>query len=121
MAEFEADPKKPFISPYTGEAFMLFMFEGKVYCTEANSTAFKYPLVDAEVFAGETGGPVIKVPLDGTSYDLSTGAVLEWCPKDNFVRGFLGKLKEKTAPIPLKVYQTKVSTNGNVIFKGLRD
>eukprot|EP00240_Pyramimonas_obovata_P014103 CAMPEP_0118933428 /NCGR_PEP_ID=MMETSP1169-20130426/11984_1 /TAXON_ID=36882 /ORGANISM="Pyramimonas obovata, Strain CCMP722" /LENGTH=211 /DNA_ID=CAMNT_0006876185 /DNA_START=101 /DNA_END=736 /DNA_ORIENTATION=+ len=120
IADFEANPNKPFISPYTGEAFMLFKFEEKVYCTEANSTAFKYPLVDAEIFAGEDG-PVIKVPLDGTSYNLSTGEVIEWCPTDNFVRGFLGKLKQKTAPIPLKVFETKVSTDGTVIFKGLRD
>jgi len=120
LADFEANPKKPFISPFTGEAFMLFKFEDKVYCTEANSTAFKFPLVDAEISAGEDG-PVIKVPLDGTSYNLATGEVIEWCPTDTFLRGFLGKLKEKTAPIPLKVFETKVSTDGTVIFKGLRD
>jgi nitrite reductase/ring-hydroxylating ferredoxin subunit len=120
VEEYDAQPRKPIISPYTKEAFMVFMFEGKFYATEANGTAFKYPLVDAVISNGEKG-PVLTVPLDGTSYDLTTGEVLEWCPTDNFVRGIIGGLKKKTAPVALKVFQTKVASDNTVIFKGQRE
>jgi hypothetical protein len=39
------------------------------------------------------GGPAVEVPLDGTVYDLDTGRVLEWCPRNNPVRVLLGSLK----------------------------
>lgn len=31
----------------------------------------------------------VEVPLDGTVYDLATGKVLSWCPKNSLVRGGL--------------------------------
>ena len=33
------------------------------------------------------------MPLDGTVYDLETGKVLVWCPKNNPLRFVLGSLK----------------------------
>lgn len=39
------------------------------------------------------GGPAAEVPLDGTVYDLETGKVLVWCPKNNPLRFVLGSLK----------------------------
>ena len=39
------------------------------------------------------GEPAVEVPLDGTVYDLDTGRVLEWCPKNNPIRMLLGSLK----------------------------
>jgi len=35
----------------------------------------------------------VEVPLDGTVYDLDTGRVLDWCPRNNPVRMLLGSLK----------------------------
>ena len=35
----------------------------------------------------------MEVPLDGTVYDLDSGRVLEWCPRNNPVRVLLGSLK----------------------------
>ena len=43
-----------------------------MFCTACNSTAFSYPLIDGELFFGPAG-PAIRVPLDGTEYDLTTG------------------------------------------------
>jgi nitrite reductase/ring-hydroxylating ferredoxin subunit len=48
-------------------------------------------------------------PLDGTLYDIETGAVVQWVPKSgNPVRAILGMLKEKEAPLPLKMYPVQV-------------
>lgn len=96
-----------------------------MYATDANSTAYKYPLADASILrvkgkpAGERArsGPgccgghrrtrrlslvacraspaarhvraplcAVEVALDGTVYDLETGKVLSWCPKNTLVR-----------------------------------
>jgi nitrite reductase/ring-hydroxylating ferredoxin subunit len=55
-----------------------------------------------------------EVPLDGSVYDLATGAVLKWCPKDNPVRSLLGTLKSKVDPSPLKVYPVYVNKDGGI-------
>ena len=48
-------------------------------------------------------GPAIRVPLDCTEYDLTTGAVITWCPGGgNPVKAVLGALKKAADPIPLK-------------------
>lgn len=87
----------------------------EVFVAPANSTAYQYPLADAELFAQEgSGEPAIRVKLDGTTYDLRTGAVLEWCPQDNPVRFMLGKLKEQVAPVPLAVYPVDVGADGTI-------
>ena len=39
------------------------------------------------------GSPAAEVPLDGTVYNLETGRVLVWCPKNNPLRFVLGSLK----------------------------
>ena len=93
---------------------ILHEFEGQIYCTEANSSAFKFPLIDAPIAKdAETGVLSIEVPLDGTRYNLETGEVLEWCPKSgNPLRFMLGSLKEKEKPVPLQVYPVVVSSDG---------
>ena len=45
------------------------------------------------VWGSGNGEPAVEVPLDGTVYDLDTGRVLEWCPKNNPIRMLLGSLK----------------------------
>ena len=93
---------------------ILFNVEGQIYCTEANSTAYKYPLIDGKITKNETGQLVIETPLDGTTYDLETGSVIEWCPKNNLIRNFLGGLKEKEKPIPLKVFPVLIDSDGAI-------
>eukprot|EP00803_Ostreobium_quekettii_P001458 evm.model.scf_161.13 EVM.evm.TU.scf_161.13 scf_161:124603-128203(-) len=56
----------------SGVAFVLYTVDGTVYCSDANSTAFKFPLSDAKIVKGD-GGPAVECPLDGTTYDLATG------------------------------------------------
>jgi nitrite reductase/ring-hydroxylating ferredoxin subunit len=59
-----------------------------------------------------------EVPLDGTVYDLRSGAVVTWCPREGgVVRSLLGTLKEKAPPTPLKVYATHVGSDGAVWAK----
>lgn len=53
---------------------IVFRYKGRFYCTDCNSTAYKFPLVDAPITDGPSG-PQIEVPLDGTIYDLATGKV----------------------------------------------
>ncbi|KAK9843710.1 hypothetical protein WJX81_003262 [Elliptochloris bilobata] len=94
-------------------AIVLYRVDDDVYCSDANSTAFKFPLVDAKLLE-RNGGPAVEVPLDGTVYDLDTGRVLEWCPKNNPIRLLLGSLKSKSEPEPLKVYPTRISEDGTI-------
>lgn len=54
------------------------------------------------------------MPLDGTVYDLESGDVLQWCPKNTPVRSLLGALKSKVDPIPLKVYPAQVTEDGDI-------
>ncbi|QDZ23357.1 Rieske-like [2Fe-2S] domain-containing protein [Chloropicon primus] len=96
---------------------ILYQVEDEIYCSEANSTAYKYPLIDAAITRTSTGEISIETPLDGTRYDLRTGEVLEWCPKNNLLRNFLGGLKEKEKPIPLKVYPVVVGPDDGIYTK----
>jgi nitrite reductase/ring-hydroxylating ferredoxin subunit len=111
LNEFEK-PIKPVILK-TGKAIVLYKVGDAVYCSDANSTAYQYPLTDATILDLPTG-PAVEVPLDGTQYDLATGKVLKWCPGDSPVRGVLGMLKSVTKAVDLPVYRTKVSENGRI-------
>lgn len=95
---------KSVIMPGNKQAIVVYRLpDGRVYCSDANSTAFEFPLSNAKVIAEgafltggrltETrqrqgmhmklaccacpagGGPKVEVPLDGTVYDLETGNV----------------------------------------------
>jgi nitrite reductase/ring-hydroxylating ferredoxin subunit len=91
-----------------GKAFAMYLYKEEVYCSDALSTAFKYPLIDAKIFDGADGRPVVEVPLDGTQYDLKTGKVLVWCPNQGLVRSALSMLKKDQPQQDLKVYEVKV-------------
>jgi len=93
--------------------FCMVKYGTMVFITACNSTAYQYPLIDGELFEGPYGA-AIRSPLDGTSYDLATGDVIEWCPQDNMMRKFLGGLKKAVTPIPLPVYPTKIDKDGSV-------
>ena len=84
-----------------------------IYVCDCNSTAYKYPLIDGELFNGP-GGASIRSPFDGTSYDLTTGKVIEWCPQDTLPRKMLGKLKENATPVDLGVYPVIVDEQGDI-------
>ena len=93
--------------------FCMVKYGTMVFITACNSTAYQYPLIDGELFEGPSGA-AIRSPLDGTSYDLATGDVIEWCPQNNMMRKFLGGLKKTVTPIPLPVYPTKIDKDGDV-------
>ena len=87
---------------------------GQVFVVPCASTAYQYPMIDGELFFGPMG-PAIRVPLDGTEYDLTTGAVITWCPGGgNPVKAMLGALKKAADPIPLKSYPTAVEADGTI-------
>lgn len=86
-----------------GTQLILYKWEDRVYCTPAASA---FPLINASLSEDSDGSPLLEVPLDGTKYALTTGAVIEWCPRNNPLRAVLGVLKAKTAPVPLPVYST---------------
>ena len=109
---FVSKPIKPIILA-TGKAICLYKVGEQIFCTDANSTAYQYPLADANIIGLKTG-PAVEVKLDGTVYDLATGKVMSWCPKNNPVRSLLGALKDKTEPTDLPVYPTKVE--GKKVF-----
>ncbi|WIA30630.1 hypothetical protein OEZ86_000708 [Tetradesmus obliquus] len=100
-----------------GKVLMLYKFENMVFVSDANSTAYQYPMVDAKVFRDSSGAIAAEVPLDGTIYDLATGAVLKWCPKDTRVRSLLGTLKSTVQATPLQVYPVHVTQDGSIWTK----
>lgn len=59
----------------------------------------------------------MQVPLDGTRYSLKTGAVIEWCPKNNPLRAVLGAIKSVSTPKPLPVYDCVVTDTDEVYVK----
>ena len=61
--------------------------------------------------------PAVEVALDGTVYDLATGKVLSWCPKNTLARQVLGGLKDKTEPQDLPVYPVQLRPGGKVAVK----
>ncbi|KAL4856412.1 hypothetical protein ACK3TF_003209 [Chlorella vulgaris] len=109
---FVSKPIKPLILA-TGRAVCLFKVGDTVFASDANSTAYKYPLADANIL-NVKGKPAVEVPLDGTVYDLATGKVLSWCPKNTLARKVLGGLKDKSDPEDLPVYP--VDLRGNKVF-----
>ena len=115
MELFAGKTAKPVILA-TGKAIMLFLHGGKVYCTDASSTAFQYPLADAKVLETPEG-PVIEVPLDGTRYFLESGEVALWCPRDSAVRKLLGTLKQVVDPVPLRTYPVVAAQDGRIYSK----
>ena len=109
---FVTKPIKPLILK-TGTAVMLYKVGDTIYCSDANSTAYSYPLADGNIL-GLKSGPAIEVKLDGTVYDLATGKVISWCPKNTPVRNLLGSLKDKSTPVDLPVYPVRVE--GSKVF-----
>lgn len=116
LAEFPEDRATRAVVLKDKSVVMLYNVDGDVYCSDANSTAFKFPLTHAKIVKGETG-PAVEVPLDGTIYDLETGKVLEWCPKNNLIRKVLGSIKSNQNPKKLKVYPAQVDDDGNISVK----
>ena len=57
-----------------GVALVLYKTAGEIYCSDANSTAYRYPMNDARLFEGPKG-PAAECPFDGTTYDLQSGEV----------------------------------------------
>ena len=111
-ADFKEKPIKPLV--LANGNFVLVKWEDLVFCADCNSTAYQYPLIDGELFFG-AGGPAIRVPLDGTEYDLTTGEVITWCPKNNPIRSALGALKSAAEPVPLPVYPVRVEADGSIM------
>jgi len=101
----------------TGKAICLFKVDSIVYCSDANSTAYQYPLADASIIQLKNGQPAVEVKLDGTVYELKTGKVVSWCPKNSLVRNVLGSLKDKSEPVDLPVYP--VDVRGDDIYVNL--
>lgn len=95
---------KSVIMPGNKQAIVVYRLpDGRVYCSDASSTAFEFPLSNAKIitdgaclrydihvdcidlpgniwffkcnFAITDGSPKIEVPLDGTVYDMETGKV----------------------------------------------
>lgn len=90
---------------------------GQLYCTSASSPAFEYPLLDAELVLQPSGATSVRSRLDGSLFDLATGKVQEWCPKEETpfsVRNLFATLKEKAPPVDLKVFQARADKLGNV-------
>jgi hypothetical protein len=95
---------------------------GSYFCSDANSTAFKYPMIDAKVeLDKETGDVTAEVPFDGTVYVLNSkpqgGMVKVWCPQNTVGRRMLGAMKSKEDPIPLKMYPVRVVEGGRIEVK----
>ncbi|KAJ9525894.1 hypothetical protein QJQ45_009232 [Haematococcus lacustris] len=57
-----------------GRTVVLYRYKGGVYCSDVNSTAYKFPMIDAKLL-DKDGQPAVEVPLDGTIYCLRTGKV----------------------------------------------
>ena len=110
-ADFQTKAIKPLV--LANGNFILVKWEDLVFCADCNSTAYQFPLIDGELFFG-TGGPAIRVPLDGTEYDLTTGEVITWCPKNTVIRSALGTLKGNAEQVPLPVYPTRVEADGKI-------
>jgi nitrite reductase/ring-hydroxylating ferredoxin subunit len=70
--------------------------------------------VDANIIKLKSGAPALETKLDGTVYELPSGAVRSWCPKNTAVRRVLGALKDKSEPVDLKTYPVRVE--GSAVF-----
>ena len=97
---------------------MLWLVDGDVYCSDAKSTAYEFPLLDGKVTNDtKTGRPIVEVPFDGTTYDLIDGSVIEWCPKNNPLRAVLGTFKSKEQAKALPVHACVRTDDGEVYVK----
>ena len=119
LAASQTKPRVPVILA-NGLQLLLWKLEGELFCSAVNSTAFQYPLLDAELVepvpAGATG-PVVRSKLDGTTYQLRDGKVLEWCPKEESalsLRNLFAGLKTNAPPVPLPVYAVKTVKTGEI-------
>ncbi|MEW5304663.1 MAG: hypothetical protein WDW36_007258 [Sanguina aurantia] len=88
---------------------------GRVFTTDAYSTAYKFPLVDAKIQEQADGSITIEVPLDGTVYDMITGKVLKWCPGGNPLQSVLKSIKKDSPAIDLPVYTTILQPDGKIM------
>jgi hypothetical protein len=112
----------------TGRVLVLYRFgdDNTVYASDVESPAYRYPMHDARVFRADAEGkegaggdlPAAECPLDGSIFDLRTGAPLVWCPTDgSLVRGMLGALKQQSAPSPLLVHPVFIDGRKQVYVK----
>ncbi|GMH36917.1 hypothetical protein BSKO_04790 [Bryopsis sp. KO-2023] len=115
LGEFADKPTKT-VSLTTGKTVVVYKAGDEVFCSDVNGTAYEFPLVDANVIEGPSG-PAIECPFDGTTYDLATGAVIEWCPRNNPLRSFLGMVKSKVEPQDLGVHEAIASADGGVYIR----
>jgi nitrite reductase/ring-hydroxylating ferredoxin subunit len=110
-------PKSHKVTPYVPvsvmQAIIVWLIAGELFCSDANSTAFQFPLVDGKI-SSRAGGPAVEVPLDGTVYDLGTGEVLEWVPKNTPIRAVLNTLKSSAKPESLRVYPVQKDESGRI-------
>ncbi len=116
LADLQAKPRQPLILA-NGKSVIVWLVDGAVFCTAAAGTAFEYPLVDAVLFTSADGKPAVRCTLDGCEYDLASGAVLAWCPKEEApisMRNLFAGLKQNATPVPLPVYKTRVNAAGGV-------
>lgn len=110
----------------TGRVLVLYRLDGAVYASDVESPAYRFPMHDAKVFKADKDGregnagdiPAAACPLDGSVFDLRTGAPLLWCPTEgSVVRGVLGALKQKQDPSPLLVHPVYVDGAKRVFVK----
>jgi len=110
----------------TGRVLVLYRLGDTVFCSDVESPAYKYPMHEARVFSSDAAGleggdvPAAECPLDGSVFDLRTGAPLVYCPNDRgggLVRGMLSALKQKSEPSPMQVHPVFVDGAKRVYVK----
>lgn len=107
---------KSVIMPGNKQAIVVYRVDNEVFCSDAESTAFKFPVSNAKVLNSE-GSLQIEVPFDGTRYELRTGQVTQWCPQNNPLRFVLGSIKKNTKPIALTMYDASENSDGKIFAK----
>lgn len=107
---------KTVIMPGNKQAIAVYRVNSEVFCSDAESTAFKFPVSDAKIMSSD-GSLQIEVPFDGTRYNLRDGQVTKWCPQNNPLRFILGSIKKNVKPIPLKMYDASENSDGTILVK----
>lgn len=90
-----------------------------VYVTDGSSRCCTYPMTKGEVtrledddgYEGE-GGHALTCTLCGTKYNLVTGEVMKWFPKENLVQAATALANKDKEPEPCTVLKTRVSKAG---------
>lgn len=100
-----------------GKELVLWYIDDVAYCSDAKSTAYQFPLMDGKITKARNGHPIVEVPLDGTTYDLTDGRVIDWCPKNNPLRALLGALKTKEQAQPLPVHECVLTEDDELYVK----